>query len=93
MSIKLQRVRGTVATVLVLAGFMAVLSGCYYVVPVYPPPPGAPGPVYVAGRWVWNGYAWVWQPGYWVAAPAPPPVGQAPPPPGPAPQTPAHSDR
>jgi WXXGXW repeat (2 copies) len=91
MRIKLQWLRPTVAMVLVLAGIGAVLNGCYYVVPAYPPPPGTQvpqGAVYVPGRWVWNGYAWVWQPGYWTA-PIPLPVGQTPPPPGPAPQAPA----
>jgi hypothetical protein len=33
MTIKLQRLRRAVAMVLVLAGVMAMLSGCYYVVP------------------------------------------------------------
>jgi hypothetical protein len=36
--------------------------GPYY---VPPPDPWRPGPVWVPGHWVWDGWAWVWQPGYW----------------------------
>jgi hypothetical protein len=25
----------------------------------------APGPVWVQGQWVWNGFNWVWWPGHW----------------------------
>ena len=84
MTLDCPRLRRVLVRTLTLIGLGATLSGCYYVVPAYPPPPGAyvgPAPVYAPGRWVWNGYAWVWQPGYWTApVPAPPPAGQAPPP-------------
>jgi hypothetical protein len=26
----------------------------------------APAPVWVPGRWVWDGAGWVWWPGYWA---------------------------
>ncbi len=30
------------------------------------PPPPYSGSIWIAPRWVWNGYGWVWQPGYWT---------------------------
>jgi hypothetical protein len=34
--------------------------------PVIVTPTHVPGPVWVPGRWLWDGTTWVWWPGRWV---------------------------
>lgn len=70
--------------ILIAALSLSLLAGCVTGFPngaPYAPPaplaevestPPAPGMVWIAGDWHWNGADYVWVPGHWVSPPPEP---------------------